>query len=534
MGVCLGDLDRRHIERLRIELAETIAAHFAYPPFFDFAARQAVTRPIDRAKRDEVDIFLQSVNFGPVERTDLTSPEIRRFIEHLFQRYIEVNGMLSRPQVARRAPEMRSRALRVAAEMQRGLLGYLDGTVPNFGVRPPRRSWVGKSATTGRDPREAAHRTQMLEAALLRYSTGALPLPAPAHQPPASPERQEQHEHHKASGPLPRAAKPVSAAETAGAAGTTAAASAGMPHPLDMLKSDWGKGNGYAHADSLAPLPPQGLPPAPSGSPFAGLEVGAQSAVFTTVTAMTESLSGMLTGPLSAPQGEAAAISATTAQTEVERGAATEPRELPPDLYQLYGEYLRDMHPEFEDAAPALAPVAELEQSTMDLPAMPSRAARNDFLNAPNAPAYEPYTAYESYGGAPDAELEPPAFLTDRAEHPSSRADQGQRLGQRQNKRQSEGMDGRGDKLIFWQLRYQLEAYIRRAARSYGVPAMGGDPSSVLDVLRRSGFVDGSDLRIAEGVLALTDRVTATGVATIDDYRQAMLLYLLYHRSHLG
>jgi hypothetical protein len=93
--------------------------------------------------------------------------------------------------------------------------------------------------------------------------------------------------------------------------------------------------------------------------------------------------------------------------------------------------------------------------------------------------------------------------------------------------------DGRGDALIFWQLRYQIEAYVRLAARSYGLPGHGGDPSSVLDELRRSGFVDEADLRIAEGVFALTDRVTALGHATVEDYRQAMMLYLLYHRSHL-
>jgi hypothetical protein len=94
--------------------------------------------------------------------------------------------------------------------------------------------------------------------------------------------------------------------------------------------------------------------------------------------------------------------------------------------------------------------------------------------------------------------------------------------------------DARSDKLIFWQLRYQLEAYIRRATRSYGVQADSGDPFGVLDVLRRSGFVDESDLRIAEGIFALTDKVTAAGVANLEDYRQAFMLYLLYHRSHLG
>nr|MBF6590500.1 hypothetical protein [Ktedonobacterales bacterium] len=92
----------------------------------------------------------------------------------------------------------------------------------------------------------------------------------------------------------------------------------------------------------------------------------------------------------------------------------------------------------------------------------------------------------------------------------------------------------RTDGLIFGQLRYQLEAYVRRAARSYGLPNREGDPARVMDALRHSALVDEADLRIAEGILALTDRVAAQGHATLEDYRQAFMLYLLYHRSHLG
>jgi hypothetical protein len=91
-----------------------------------------------------------------------------------------------------------------------------------------------------------------------------------------------------------------------------------------------------------------------------------------------------------------------------------------------------------------------------------------------------------------------------------------------------------GDEHIFYQLRYQIEAYIRRAARSYGLPDRGGDPARVLDDLRGSGLVDEANLRIAESILALTDRVTANGSAALDDYRHALTLYLLYHRSHLN
>jgi hypothetical protein len=94
--------------------------------------------------------------------------------------------------------------------------------------------------------------------------------------------------------------------------------------------------------------------------------------------------------------------------------------------------------------------------------------------------------------------------------------------------------DPRSDTLIFDQLRHQVDAYIRLAARSYGVRVQGSDPASALDALRRSGSVDGADLRLAEGILAIADRVCASGSATIEDYRQAFMLYLLYHRARIG
>jgi hypothetical protein len=93
--------------------------------------------------------------------------------------------------------------------------------------------------------------------------------------------------------------------------------------------------------------------------------------------------------------------------------------------------------------------------------------------------------------------------------------------------------DGKTDAMIFQQLRHQLDEYIRLAARSYGVRVRGPDPASALDALRRSGHVDDTDLRMAESILALADRIIAGSPATVDDYRQALMLYLLYHRSRM-
>jgi hypothetical protein len=94
--------------------------------------------------------------------------------------------------------------------------------------------------------------------------------------------------------------------------------------------------------------------------------------------------------------------------------------------------------------------------------------------------------------------------------------------------------DAQTDVQIFHQLRFQIEGYVRNAARSYGLPDLPGDPAHVIEALRGSNLVDESDLRMAEGVLALADRVIAESRASLADYRQALMLYLLYHRSHLA
>ena len=134
MGISIGSLERRVLERLRAELTETLAAHLAYPPFFNYRSGQATCRPLDRAKRDELEQFVRSAHFASIESADITSPDVRRFIEQLLLRYIEVNPALARPQTVRRLPLMRTQVPRLAAETQRALVAHLEGKAPAFGA----------------------------------------------------------------------------------------------------------------------------------------------------------------------------------------------------------------------------------------------------------------------------------------------------------------------------------------------------------------------------------------------------------------
>jgi hypothetical protein len=94
--------------------------------------------------------------------------------------------------------------------------------------------------------------------------------------------------------------------------------------------------------------------------------------------------------------------------------------------------------------------------------------------------------------------------------------------------------DQRNDVAAFTQLREQLLSAMTNAARNYGITHPAADPAGLLASLRLRNAIDESDLRLAEGILAACGRVITAGRASIDDYREALMLYLLFHRSHFA
>ena len=422
MGVIVGELDPRQIERLRGELLLLLVTQCAYPPFFDYRSGKRRQRPPDRATIDETREFLSSASFAPLHNADVTSPEVRRFLERLMLRYIEVNPHLHSLRSQRRVPELRARVPRLAAELQRALVAFVQGSFAEFGARRQQASWQHTSTKARPLSADAlTHHTRLLEAAVVRSADTA---------------------RQAIARPVPGAAA----------------------RPAVKL------GQSGIYADATVAV----------RAPFADFGSGRQSAIF------GRGVADAPTGPLRVAPAANSRQPPAAPPAAPARAQAAEP--VTDDLYRLYGDYLRDMQPE----ATAPTPVANgrgvgAGSGTLDRGAAPPPA-----MGSP-ARASRPGGAAAAVAGPAGADLH-----------------------------------------IFFQLRYQLEAYIRRATRSYGVQARNDDPFALLDALRRSGFVDESDLRIAEGILALADRVTSAHAATLEDYRQAMTLYLLYHRSHLG
>ncbi|MGE5334474.1 MAG: hypothetical protein ACM3N4_07225 [Nitrososphaerota archaeon] len=451
---------------MRQALIEVLCAHFASPPFFDPRAGTERVRPLDNTAREAVAHFVHSVNYSALDATDVSSHEVRRFLEGMLLRYLDVNPVFKRPRFARYLPALRARAPRLAADVHRGLLASLDGKAPGFGSSPARHSWMEGRERARKIAQEDYERsTRILEAAMIRsriddYSSSEfVPQAEPA----------DVARRPLATAPAPVApAQPMQPAQPA------------RPAP-DADK--WLTSNA---ADLTVPVSSAGFAAA-----FSALGINPTSA------------QPVIPPPPPPPPPQRVANDEPTRPLRVAslppQNRAT-PRELPDDLYELYGDYLQDMQPDTA-VTPAMpprpAPPRPQASAALDQPATPWRSRPEPPPPAsPMAPPPPPSVPYPQ-GSNPN---------------PSTHADQ----------------------MVFWQLRYQLEAYVRRAAESYGLSYNGSDPSTVLDALRQSGFVDEADLRIAEGILALTDRVTRAPTVAIEDYRQAFLLYLLYHRSHLG
>ncbi len=155
MGIYLGQLPPAEIARLKAELAETLIANFCYPRFFDNRVEALRMRPVDRAKRQEVWLFLSSVDFTSWSRIDLTSPDFQHQLERLFIQFVQRNRAFFGEQGRRRMSDVRmlinSSASSVVLRLRSHLSGQRQGNPP-FGSPRPAVSWSQATATGRPEP----------------------------------------------------------------------------------------------------------------------------------------------------------------------------------------------------------------------------------------------------------------------------------------------------------------------------------------------------------------------------------------------
>jgi hypothetical protein len=277
--------------------------------------------------------------------------------------------------------------------------------------------------------------------------------------------------------------------------------------------------------------------------------------------------------------------------------------DLPPDLAELYGDYLRDSRAPDFNATSSASQEPDAAQAQVQPSASPASAGETDeeidalfsALTTQIAEyektehlaedhqgrvAEEPLGARDSQTGEQErsdglsASVEPPvaqyssgAFSSERSgssnlpsQSPTSRPlSPGQQSGSQPldasrtssssgapaSERMPDaghstppvapakaGMDG--DVMIFSQLQHQIATWVKMAAVSHQIDIDGRDAAELVAELRRAAALDEAELQVIESLVALCQRVATTKRATVEDYKEAMMLYLLHHRSRLA
>jgi len=168
MGVFLGQLPPAEIARLKAELAETLIAHFCYPRFYDYRTNSLRTRPVDRAKRQEVWLYLSAVDFTAWNRIDLMSTDFQHQIERLFIHFVQRNRSFFGEQGRKRMSDIRMLIGTAALTVVQGLRGHLTGhhqNNPPFGSPRPVSSWSTTNITRLPEPgwEQLAQNTMLLQ-----------------------------------------------------------------------------------------------------------------------------------------------------------------------------------------------------------------------------------------------------------------------------------------------------------------------------------------------------------------------------------
>ncbi len=275
-GIYLGQLPPAEVARLKAELAETIIANFCYPRFYDYRTNSLRMRPVDRAKRQEVWLYLSSVDFTTWNRVDLMSSDFQRSIERLFIQFVQRNRSFFGEQGRKRMSDVRMLITSTSTTVAQGLRGHISGQrqdrqgMPPFGSPRQAISWA--TAVKGyTEPtwEQIATTTMLIQQQLQEIrgeaKTAATPNEGVATPVPANPPRktsrpvvrgeQEPAQHNgskvqkqaaalptpvqstKSTAPLNPTAAPKAASQRS-TMPLSPAASVGVPVPTPVLKQE--------------------------------------------------------------------------------------------------------------------------------------------------------------------------------------------------------------------------------------------------------------------------------------------------------
>jgi hypothetical protein len=174
-------------------------------------------------------------------------------------------------------------------------------------------------------------------------------------------------------------------------------------------------------------------------------------------------------------------------------------------------------------SAPADSPVRKVEQVVIseEMPA-PAVSARS---NAAGVPTVTPLARSSKHAQVP---VTPPAVVPMRG---LTQTTQAPPMGVTAKEPASATvLMSDEDVVIFEQMRHQLVVWLRIEAVRSGVDIAGQEPSELLELLRQLDGFDATRLQVVSTLLDLSNQIIAAGHASILEYKQAMMFYLMHSR----
>ncbi len=477
MGIYLGQMPPAEMARLKAEIAETLIANFSYPRYFDYRMNALRMRPVDRTKRQEVWTFLSAFDFNAFSRIDVMSPDFQRQVERLLIQFVQRNRAFFGQQGRKRMSDVRALITSSSTSVTEGLRGHLNrraSTQSLFGHARPVVSW-SKGQTTGR---LELSWDQIVNATMLLQQ-----------------QLQEVRGEVKsgANGDV-RAAAPGASSALNGAStnGATAAPPRRSPRVRPTVQ-----GQSNAAPATVTPLPMHPLPPVPLAPPvMPGMPASQDQHATQAANPSSGPLAPGASGPLSPSAAPAAPLSSMPNGASVAQ--PVHPSALPDQ---------RVLHAT-TPGNPLTTPPVRDEKAPAARQDNPVEQALSPMLPVDAQPAL-PTT------GTPPREL---ARTEPQSQPVANRPDS------------ATIMLSDEDVMIFEQLRQQLIVWLRIEAVRADVDLTGQSPAQLIEVLGQQDSVDETRLQIVSTLLGLANQVIANGYATLVEYKQAMMFYLIHTR----
>lgn len=476
MGIYLGQLPPAEIARLKAELAETLIANFCYPRFFDHRTESLQMRPVDRAKRQEVWLYLSSVDFTAWGRVDLTTADFQHQVERLFIQFVQRNRNFFGNQGRRRMSDIRLLISTCASTVSQNLRNHLTNQKPAVGSAPfgsprPVASWAtpsisGKAELTWE---QIASSTLLLQQQL-----------------------QEIRGESKTAAP---------AAVGAGASLAKSYGTNGASRPATALPT--------ANPASMPPQKESGTPVAPK--PTTSAARPAQQPV----------------APAATTRGTAtpAATVATSSATRIAPQHEAAPRKLD-SLSQPHD--AKTAAPVNRSSQATAAPVSPAPVSPAPVPPAPGRSNGTNGNHPPTSPLGETMPSQVvAQQAAKTPTISPSRNLSSTTSAVTSSNSMATATGNDAREMMSVGED---DVAIFEQMRHQLIIWLRVEAISAGLEISSQSPTQLLEMLRQQARFDETRLQVVSTLLNLANQVIKTGLVTVLDYKQALMFHLMHTR----